>query len=419
MSAASFKGSGMPLPSFFYAILNPLRSAEMFSLAENRDAIRAACQSKDAAVSVTYPNSSDPWGEFINEGVSFLVDSGIVKIDSGVVSKGPEFRIGAAMPDVLGMSIRLFTEDDNKISHRAAEMECVYNELKPEGPGWRDTDENRVNEIAGYMSRFGYLKQFPITIDKKRGHIIDGRHRLLAAKKASVDPVYNEIDIESVEDGIAIAWCANVGSGWRKRDEKKLAKRLLLSGITPDVLGDVCGEKGKRAVIGMRLRENPDWSNNRLATTYGYSDHTFSEVRKELESTSQIAKLDKLLGSDGKWRPAAAPAGSEDNKTAKPQVEYAGKYRDGVESALIRNPSRANRDISDEIGCNKREVRRVRHELETKGVLESNKPRIGRDGREVKVYNDIEEIKQVVIRVKKRGVSNEAIMNAVKSALGC
>ena len=47
------------------------------------------------------------------------------------------------------------------------------------------------------------------------------------------------------------------------------------------------------------MRRSDSW----LAKDIGCSDMTVRQVREELEATSQIGKLDVLVGEDGKERP--------------------------------------------------------------------------------------------------------------------
>lgn len=72
-------------------------------------------------------------------------------------------------------------------------------------------------------------------------------------------------------------------------------------------------QRAKRAIIADQLREHPDRSNRWIARSLGVDDKTVASVRAELRSTAEIPQLARLVGADGKWRPAArgsAPAGS-------------------------------------------------------------------------------------------------------------
>lgn len=70
-------------------------------------------------------------------------------------------------------------------------------------------------------------------------------------------------------------------------------------------------QRAKRAIIADQLREHPGRSNRWIARSLGVDDKTVASVRAELRSTAEIPQLARLVGADGKWRPAArgsAPA---------------------------------------------------------------------------------------------------------------
>ena len=54
----------------------------------------------------------------------------------------------------------------------------------------------------------------------------------------------------------------------------------------------------KRQIIADQLKRHPEKSNNAHAHEIGVSDMTVRSVRDELESTSQIRKLDKTVGAE-------------------------------------------------------------------------------------------------------------------------
>jgi hypothetical protein len=56
-------------------------------------------------------------------------------------------------------------------------------------------------------------------------------------------------------------------------------------------------------LIEKLLRDAPDHSDNRIADAVGVSDKTVTAVREKLESTSEIPKLNRTIGKDGKSRP--------------------------------------------------------------------------------------------------------------------
>lgn len=82
-------------------------------------------------------------------------------------------------------------------------------------------------------------------------------------------------------------------------------------------------QRQKRLVIATYLKADPEISNNWLAEILGVSDTTVIEVRKELESTSQIGKLKKLRSKDGKKRPAKKTTNTAPKKKAKTKIKLA------------------------------------------------------------------------------------------------
>jgi predicted transcriptional regulator len=117
------------------------------------------------------------------------------------------------------------------------------------------------------------------------GHTIDDYHRERAWRELKEEghdvpdyPVERRTDLETEADKRDLAWELNM-------------QRRQLSAAD------------KRNLVQAKLIESPHWSNNRIAKLLGVSDHTVSSVRLYLESTSRIAKLDRLEGADAKQRP--------------------------------------------------------------------------------------------------------------------
>jgi 16S rRNA G966 N2-methylase RsmD len=76
----------------------------------------------------------------------------------------------------------------------------------------------------------------------------------------------------------------------------------------------------RRQLIEDQLRETPDLSDNAIAEQLGVDDKTVAKRRQHLESTSEIPKLERTIGADGKSRPARRPSivvknGTEARKT--------------------------------------------------------------------------------------------------------
>jgi ParB-like chromosome segregation protein Spo0J len=115
------------------------------------------------------------------------------------------------------------------------------------------------------------------------GNVLDGYHRLR---------VCNELGIGE--------WPRVTRTFASELDKRTHARQLNLARRH-------LNQEQRRALIADELRERPERSNNQIAQALGVSDTTVGTVRKELESTSQIGKLETTVGADGKARPAKRP----------------------------------------------------------------------------------------------------------------
>jgi N6-adenosine-specific RNA methylase IME4 len=123
----------------------------------------------------------------------------------------------------------------------------------------------------------------PIVIDEAR-NVIDGANRLRIAAGLGIRDVPVEVRI-----------------GLSEADKQQLAEDLNLHRrhLTREQM---------RLFVEHRLQRTPEQSNNRIAAELGVDDKTVGAVRRELESTSEIPKLDRTVGADGKARTARRPA---------------------------------------------------------------------------------------------------------------
>src|SRR5215472_1852678 len=123
----------------------------------------------------------------------------------------------------------------------------------------------------------------PIDIDED-GEIIDGHHRYqawLALKKNEPPP-------------------AIVRAGLSDDEKRAFARKnnILRRHLTREQV---------RAVVAAQLKDTPQWADNRIAKEIGVDGKTVESVRGDLLATSEIPKLDRLIGADGKERPAKQP----------------------------------------------------------------------------------------------------------------
>jgi len=120
----------------------------------------------------------------------------------------------------------------------------------------------------------------PIDIDEA-GEIIDGHHRYrawLALKKNEPPPTI-------VREGLSY------------QDKRAFARKnnILRRHLTREQV---------RAIVAAQLKDTPQWADNRIAKDIGVDGKTVGDVRTELVSTSEIPKFERLIGADGKERPA-------------------------------------------------------------------------------------------------------------------
>jgi len=116
------------------------------------------------------------------------------------------------------------------------------------------------------------------------GNIIDGHHRVRAHQ-------------ELVAEGRAAGGFPTVERGGLTTEEKRdLAWRLNMQRRH-------LNREQKYEAIERKLRESPEWADNRIAKLLGVDGKTVRVARVMLEGRKEIAKHKKLVGTDGKKYP--------------------------------------------------------------------------------------------------------------------
>lgn len=121
----------------------------------------------------------------------------------------------------------------------------------------------------------------PIVVFQPTMQVIDGMHRLTAARRRQQDVIAVRFFNGTAEEAFVLAVAANIAHGLP---------------LTP---------KDRKAAAARILQMFPDWSDRRIASTSGLSHHTVAVIRRE-PATGQIAQINKRLGRDGRTR--ALPA---------------------------------------------------------------------------------------------------------------
>ena len=123
----------------------------------------------------------------------------------------------------------------------------------------------------------------PIDVDEQ-GQILDGHHR----HRAWVELHKNEPPPIIVREGLS------------EQEKRAFARKnnILRRHLTREQV---------RRLIAEQLKDSPEWADNRIAEELGVDGKTVGSVRDDLEATSEIPKLDRLVGKDGKTRPRKQP----------------------------------------------------------------------------------------------------------------
>ena len=121
----------------------------------------------------------------------------------------------------------------------------------------------------------------PIHVDEE-GVVIDGHHRSKIANELGIPcPVITHDDLDDAGKR-SLAFTLNLKRRHLNREQR-------------------------RALIAESLKSDPQLSNREHERRTGTHKNTVQSVRKELESTGQIAQSNERLSGDGRVRPASQP----------------------------------------------------------------------------------------------------------------
>jgi hypothetical protein len=146
--------------------------------------------------------------------------------------------------------------------------------------------------------------QQPIVVDAEK-RLLDGRNRLDALALAGVLGVHDKGDLIHTEIGMGVIPWKYICRFDLDPYDLVLSYNIHRRHLTPEQ---------KRDLIAKVLKAKPEQSNNAIAKQVKVDDKTVAKVRRGLESTSEIPKLEKTVGADGKKRKQPA-------KKTKPAVK--------------------------------------------------------------------------------------------------
>lgn len=172
----------------------------------------------------------------------------------------------------------------------------------------------------------------PLLVHRPSNRVIDGMHRLLAARRRGDRTV--EVRLHDCDDMEAFI----------------LAVRVNVSHGLPLSLAD------RKAAARRILESRPEWSDRRVAMVAGLSDKTVGGIRRE-GPPPEDGREARRVGRDGRSRPVDAAS-----------------RRATVTRLLRENPGSPLRQIADRAGVSTETVRSVRQDLRSR---ETSEPRAG------------------------------------------
>jgi len=158
--------------------------------------------------------------------------------------------------------------------------------------------EEQYRALRSDIAENGVL--VPVEYDED-GNILDGFHRVRACRELGLDD-----------------WPSITRWGLTEQEKRTHARRVNMNRRH-------LNREQKREQIRAQLKDTPKWSNNRIAQVLGVDDKTVKAVRDEMTTTSEIPKLDSLVGADGKERPAEMPSRDKGEELGT-QTAIAGLY---------------------------------------------------------------------------------------------
>jgi ParB-like chromosome segregation protein Spo0J len=168
----------------------------------------------------------------------------------------------------------------NRVEHLPQEHVSVHSVVP--GPYLREAGTNHAHvQLLADASSTSALP--PILVQRSTHRVIDGMHRLAAAKLRGEQTINACLIDCTDEEALVLAIKSNTlhGLPLSKADRISGAKRILMA--------------------------HPDWSDRAVASVTGMSAKTIAVLRNR--SSGEVVSFEKRLGRDGKRRPVAAAEG--------------------------------------------------------------------------------------------------------------
>lgn len=186
------------------------------------------------------------------------------------------------------------TRGNGRENSAAEDGTCPDTQRHPLSAAFGDMPAREFAELVRDIKRNGLIVAIVKADD---GRILDGWHRYRACIRAGVVPRFEPFN--------CVVQAAAEGAGRTMAEAEFVvaqnAHRRHLTSVQ------------RRAIVAAMLKAAPQRSNATVAAATRVSDKTVAAVRATLESTSEIPKLAKTTGRDGKARPS---------KNTKPVIDH-------------------------------------------------------------------------------------------------
>src|ERR1039458_3555414 len=188
-----------------------------------------------------------------------------------------------------------------------------------------------VQTLAATQSRLP-----PIIVHRPTMRVIDGMHRIRAAKLKGQDSITAQFFEGSEADAFVLAVKANVSHG------------------LPLPMAD------RKAAVARIIESHPHWVDRMIAQVTGLAARTVAEIRRRSEEPSTA---EARLGRDGRFRPVNASVG-----------------RVVASELFISNPQLSLRQVARQAGISPETARDVRNRLRKGESPVPGRPRVNRRG---------------------------------------
>lgn len=330
--------AGIDLASLFRVILNQIQ--------DSGDGIETAALTAPAQEAVSNharvehwygEDKRGPWAALIGDALEQLQRRKLIEQTDGDLWH-PKFTPGKKLAIIparkgrhgtVGLTLYSAAEREARglAEKRRMEITSLAASLREDGPGLRPLAPEHVEALERSMRDYGYRKERPILVDQ-HGRILDGRHRIAAARRAGVTPEEKRVTVASDEEAVGFALLVNIERGWTKDERKRIDRVLQSAGLTVDNIGQQIGgrERIRAELLEQAALEKPLTHRaiaKRLGVPPGSDRLVGEECRNLIHTAMHYNECPHRFTEDGKEAPGPKPKGAPKPKPTLGEPEIA------------------------------------------------------------------------------------------------